>query len=317
MSLADLKNSTPQEAAANANKATMVVGKYDAAFTYFKYNEEKKNFSFGFFLHAKAKMVFQSFKAETILAEAEKWKLVDQNDSHWKAMKHISQTVKLMDLLYNMGRLTPEGNIKGLRSAEGMSLTANCSASEEGYQQIAVSPNKRSATYDQERVTLEGTPKFNDIVAQIPTNCVAWLYKKFEENSFTTIDPNVYDLTIVSYKHTPANEGKSPAKDGFVFMASKDDSVYGRIYISFRRNVAEDVARLQQLASIIGFDDKKYKGTTLRGLIGIAETRDGNEFNVLEMAYHSEPQEKAIVTPIADVSETTEVVAEPSGSEFD
>ena len=318
MSLAGLKDSTPQEAAASANKATLLVGKFDGAFTYFKYNQEKNSFNFGFFLHEKARIVFQTVKVDTILAEIKKWPDVDQNESHWKAMKHISQTVKLADMLYALGRLTPEGDVRGLRSAEGASVTVNCGASDDGYQQINIARSKKTAVYEADRVTLEGTPKFAEVLGKIPTNCLAWLYKKFEENSFVTVAPNVYDLEIASYKHTPAVEGKTPAKDGFTFLASIDGELQGRVYISYRRNVAEDVQRLQQLASIIGYDDKKYKGKKLSGLMGVAETRDGNEFNTLEMAYNVEaaPNPKASGTVDAIVEEPI-VADEAPDSEFD
>jgi hypothetical protein len=314
MSLSSLKGSSPQEAAASANKSVLLTGKFDGAFTYFKYNEEKQAFNFGFFLHEKAKIVFQTVKVASLLAEIDRWPTVDQNDSHWKAMKHISQTVKLADMLYALGRLTPEGNVKGLRSAEGAPLIVNCGASDEGYQQVNISKSKKEAIYEAERVTIEGTPKFNEIVGKIPTNCLAWLYKKFEESSFVTVDPNIYDIEIASYKHTPAVEGKSPAKDGFTLLATLDGVLHGRVYVSFRRNVAEDVQRLQQLASVIGWDDKKYKGTKLRAMIGVAETRDGAEFNTLEMAYSLDtaPNAKAvegddaIVTPISDEAPDSE-----------
>ncbi len=316
MSLAGLKDSTPQDVATAANKATLLVGKFDGAFTYFKYNEEKGNFTFGFFLHEKSRVVFQSIKTASLLAEIDKWSAVDMNDTHWNAMKHISQTVKLADILYALGRLTPEGNVKGLRSAEGAPVVVNCGVSEGGYQQVNIASSKKTSVYEAERVTLEGTPKFNEVIGKIPTNCLAWLYKKFEENSFVTVDPNIYNIEIVSYKHTPAVEGKTPAKDGFTLLTKLDDVLYGRVYVSFRRNVPEDVQRLQQLASVIGWDEKKYKGFKLRAMLGVVEMKDGTEFNVLEMAYTHEAAPNAKAVEVEYAQEAITEGPEPD-SEFD
>lgn len=276
MSMSSLRNGNGEEAAEQAASAAAITGKFNTAFTYFKYDEEKTNFMFGFFGGG------QSFWQHGSVSDRSKFASVDKNDTIWKAMSIMPKTINLLRTCLMLSIIGEDGALLNSPKKQiGTPITVNCGKDADGKPRRDFALSRIPCDYEESRVVVEGAGKLRDQLNDLDPELKKWVCKKVRENDFTVLPAGVYDLEVVSFKDTPTKPG-SPGKYGFVIRPVGEDS---RTYVAFRKDQKPDMIICAQLAKALPTDEKKYVGSRFKALIGELDLRNGGTINTIEKVY--------------------------------
>lgn len=308
MSLNGIVGADPNAVASNATKESALIGNFDGVFNMAMLKDKEDGSSsvvLGFSIPTEQQVKFANVQLPLDLV---KTKQIDRNGTFFDAMKVAPRTMMFLSNLYNVGAIAGidengEVKLKRLSRCIGNKVRLNCGINDAGYPTVNIA--RGSGNVEIEQTKLENVAGIENELANIPDSLIAWTVNKIRENEFVTLTEGNYLVRIASYKEKPAAKGRA-ASHGFTLMCYNKESkeFSGRIYVSFRMNVAEDVQRLQKLVKMVGTDEVQMQNVWFIAMISELPLRAGGTMNILEEVFKYTGEPPVVVKKKAAKDET-------------
>jgi hypothetical protein len=275
--LDDILAGNAEEVAAEATKASCLNGNFSGAWTFFKFNEEKSNFSFGFNVvtprRPNGELLFTSCKIPAVANQD----VALNYKSYWDAMKKesgIGNLVKFITILYVLGIVDKDGNATSFRKSKGATVYVRASVGETG-QNIEVSRPKNGATapFDVENIRMVGLDQAEEVFSDIKDEVLKHVIQLYENEQLVVVDAGVKRGAVVMTSKYDKDKGVWRG----VFSTPE-----GKFSVRLEKRHVADVATIQQLYKVLGRNEAEHRGQFVDILVGADEMRNGTGFNTLE-----------------------------------